>query len=360
MAGRDIGAIEPVGGNRGAQNAAPVRQAQAQAPQGGTANRAQDGAPQTQDGGRNEETRERGERPPAEGVELSDNARAQLQADENPQVEENRQAEEQQENPEDEKLKQLADDLQRKAQELEAELARPKEERDQNKIQGLLRDIQGLQQEFDNLTGVARNPIGNAAQNTAPAGGGGVGNAGGGGGGFAPPLLGNPYGGGAGAMGGGFPGGGGAGAMGGGAPMAGGQQPAPPANPNVQIPDFGKNPSKAEINTMLEAASKKHGIPPNILKAVAWQESTWNPKALSFDGQHGKGVMQIDDRFHEFAKTPDVFDPKKNIEYGANYLSNLYKETGSWTAALKRYNGGSSYPPKILALAERQPWQQYV
>ena len=107
---------------------------------------------------------------------------------------------------------------------------------------------------------------------------------------------------------------------------------------------------------MLDAASQKYGIPPNVLKAVAWQESKWNAKALSFDGQHGKGVMQIDDRFHQFARTPDVFDPAKNIDYGAKYLSDLYQKTGSWSAALKRYNGGSDYPPKVLALAQQQPW----
>lgn len=132
------------------------------------------------------------------------------------------------------------------------------------------------------------------------------------------------------------------------------------ANPNKEIPDFGKNPNKAEIGKMLDASSEKYGIPPNVLKAVAWQESTWNPDAKSFDGQHGKGVMQIDDRFHEFARTPDVWDPKKNIEYGSKYLKSLYDQTGDWNAALKRYNGGSDYPPKIMALAQQQPWTQYA
>jgi soluble lytic murein transglycosylase-like protein len=111
---------------------------------------------------------------------------------------------------------------------------------------------------------------------------------------------------------------------------------------------------------MLDAASDKYGIPPNILKAVAWKESRWRPGALSFDGQHGKGVMQIDDRFHQFAKTQDVFDPAKNIDYGAKYLADLYEKTGSWSAALKRYNGGSDYPPKVLALAEQRPWKRYT
>ncbi len=108
---------------------------------------------------------------------------------------------------------------------------------------------------------------------------------------------------------------------------------------------------------VLDAASQKYDIPPDILKAVAWQESTWNPLARSFDEEHGKGVMQIDDRFHEFAKTRDVWDPVKNIDYGARYLSDLYRETGSWEGALKRYNGGDDYPPKVLGLSQQQPWK---
>jgi len=145
---------------------------------------------------------------------------------------------------------------------------------------------------------------------------------------------------------------------GGATPGAAGNQAAP-AQGNTQIPSYGANPSKPQIGQQLSAAAKKYGIPENILKAVAWQESTWNARALSFDGQHGKGVMQIDDRYHAFAKTPEVFDSAKNIDYGAKYLADLYKKTGSWSAALKRYNGGSSYPPKILALADKQPWKQY-
>jgi hypothetical protein len=133
-----------------------------------------------------------------------------------------------------------------------------------------------------------------------------------------------------------------------------------PANPNTEIPDFGKNANKKEIGTMLDAASEKYGIPPNILKAVAWQESGWKPDALSFDGQHGKGVMQIDDRFHQFARTQDVFDPKKNIDYGAKYLASLKDKYGSWNEALHHYNGGSTYAGKINNLAQQQPWTKYT
>jgi soluble lytic murein transglycosylase-like protein len=118
--------------------------------------------------------------------------------------------------------------------------------------------------------------------------------------------------------------------------------------------------SKAKIGQLLERGAQKYGIPTNILKAVAYQESGWRANAKSFDGHHGKGVMQIDDRYHQFAKTAAVWDPAQNIDYGARYLKGLYNKTGSWARALKRYNGGSSYPPKIMALTRSQPWRRWA
>lgn len=115
---------------------------------------------------------------------------------------------------------------------------------------------------------------------------------------------------------------------------------------------------KAQIERLLVAAAQKYGIPPDILKAVAWQESRWNPRATSFDGGHGKGVMQIDDRFHEFAKTPQVFDAAANIDYGARFLKEKYDETGTWEKAMERYNGGSDYPPIVMAHVRNRPWSQ--
>lgn len=137
---------------------------------------------------------------------------------------------------------------------------------------------------------------------------------------------------------------------------AGGMEP----DPSVGIPRCGSDPSRAQVGQMLDCAAHKYGIPPNILKAVAWQESSWRANASSFDGGHGKGIMQIDDRSHAFARTPEVWNASDNINYGAHYLRHLYDETGSWGAALKRYNGGSSYPPKIFAEAQSQPWTRYT
>ncbi|MBI3925965.1 MAG: transglycosylase SLT domain-containing protein [Armatimonadetes bacterium] len=141
-----------------------------------------------------------------------------------------------------------------------------------------------------------------------------------------------------------------------------GNEPAGAQGPSGsgEIPNYGSNPSRTQIGDQLDETAARYGIDPNMLRAVAWQESTWRADASSFDGGHGKGVMQIDDRYHAFARGDAVWDPAANIDYGAKYLRDLYNQTGSWDRALLRYNGGSSYPGKIRAHMANQPWTAYV
>lgn len=271
------------------------------------------------------------------------------------------QAEQEKRRQEEEEKKQAEiDALMAEIEQTKQQIETARHQKDGPRVEQLTHQLEGLEVR---LGGLVDGVQGNAGAHGAPAAGHDT-----------PDLIPRPPGGvarggrnlGGGNIGGGVPFRGGLGGFNpalqgtGGGPRGMGGNHAPAANPNVQIPDFGPKASKAQVGQMLDAASEKYGIPANILKAVAWQESGWNQKALSFDGQHGKGVMQIDDRFHAFARTSDVFDPAKNIDYGAKYLKDLYEKTGSWAGALKRYNGGSDYPPKVLALAEKQPWAQYT
>lgn len=315
---------QPVAAIDGAKAAAAPAQAAATAP-AKTAQGDRDAAPAKQEAAQAQNA-------PNEGVNLTPDAQREL---------EEKKLEEQK------KLQEQIEQLQQQIDDTKNQLEQAQKTGDKNRVAQLTNQLQGLEEQMGGLIDQAN---GGGHQGPAAAGQGG------------PNLIPPPAGGGARAAGGGgfnpyaF------GNMG----MAGGRGGlnagnfAPPSDPNVKIPDYGKGANKAQVGEMLDAASKKYGIPPNILKAVAWQESGWNSKALSFDGHHGKGVMQIDDRFHQFARTEDVFDPAKNIDYGAKYLASLYKDTGSWQGALKRYNGGSDYPPKVLALAEQQPWQKYA
>lgn len=96
----------------------------------------------------------------------------------------------------------------------------------------------------------------------------------------------------------------------------------------------------------IAAAAGKHGLDPNLLAAVAAQE-TGGPDSNSGrnvvgDGGHGHGVFQIDDRWHAFAATPSAMDPGKNADYAAGMLAGLLKQYGGNVhEALSAYNSGS-------------------
>ncbi|HEY3674889.1 MAG TPA: transglycosylase SLT domain-containing protein [Candidatus Tumulicola sp.] len=92
-------------------------------------------------------------------------------------------------------------------------------------------------------------------------------------------------------------------------------------------------------------AARKHGLDPELLAAVAAQE-TGGPGSnagsnIVGDGGHGRGVFQIDDRWHDFAKTADAMDPEKNADYAAGMISGLlHRFGGNVHEALSAYNAG--------------------
>lgn len=96
----------------------------------------------------------------------------------------------------------------------------------------------------------------------------------------------------------------------------------------------------------IASAARRHGLDPELLAAVAAQE-TGGPgsnagRNVVGDGGHGRGLFQIDDRWHAFASTPAAMDPAKNADYAAGMLSGLLKQYGGNVhEALSAYNSGS-------------------
>lgn len=98
----------------------------------------------------------------------------------------------------------------------------------------------------------------------------------------------------------------------------------------------------------IATAAQKYGVDPKLLAAVAAQE-TGGPGANGGhnevgDGGHGRGVFQIDDRWHDFAKTSAAMDPAQNADYAAGMLSGLLKRyNGNVREALSAYNAGDPH-----------------
>ncbi len=138
----------------------------------------------------------------------------------------------------------------------------------------------------------------------------------------------------------------------------------PQANPGQQIQSFGPQPNKQQIGNMLEQAAQKYGIPPEILKAIAFKESRWNPNAVG-DGGQSHGMMQIYSRAHpDYNVARGQQDPSYNIEYAAQMLRGLYDRTGNWQTAVMRYNGSGpmarAYANDVFSnILPNQPWRQF-
>jgi hypothetical protein len=109
-------------------------------------------------------------------------------------------------------------------------------------------------------------------------------------------------------------------------------------------------PVPVAFGAQIAAAASRHGLDPRLLAAVAAQE-TGGPGADSGrnvvgDGGHGRGLFQIDDRWHAFARDPAAMDPARNADYAAGLLqSNLRRYGGDVKAALSAYNTGSPSAP---------------
>ncbi len=126
------------------------------------------------------------------------------------------------------------------------------------------------------------------------------------------------------------------------------------------------NPSSAEIRALLYDAAVAHDIPPKILYAIAWQESTWRQFDANGDpligGDGGVGIMQVTSVPLGTDVTRLRTDIAYNIDVGAGildekwgYAPSVFSVIGGgdrrcyedWFFAVWAYNGltpGNPYP----------------
>lgn len=93
-------------------------------------------------------------------------------------------------------------------------------------------------------------------------------------------------------------------------------------------------------------AARTYGIPLPVLLAVGSRETQLGSDSFVLannwtgrDG-HGKGIMQIDDRYHMIARLTEPDNHRVLIPYGAKYLKELKDQFGSLRPALSAYNAG--------------------
>jgi len=96
-----------------------------------------------------------------------------------------------------------------------------------------------------------------------------------------------------------------------------------------------------ELEAMIAAAATRHGIRPELLRALVQHESGFDPNAVG-DGGRARGLCQLHPEACSDvgANWLHMFNPAANLDAGASYLAVMLDEFESERTGLAAYNGG--------------------
>lgn len=119
------------------------------------------------------------------------------------------------------------------------------------------------------------------------------------------------------------------------------------------------NASTTTMDDIFNKASETYNVPVALLKAIAKQESNFDPNATSSSG--AQGVMQLMPATAASLGVTNAYDPEQNIMGGAKYIIQLLdKYDGDTTLALAAYNAGMGNVAKYGGVPPFKETQNYV
>ena len=105
------------------------------------------------------------------------------------------------------------------------------------------------------------------------------------------------------------------------------------------------------------SAAMRHGVPVGLFLRLVQQESAWNPRAVSHKG--AIGLAQLMPGTASYLGV-NPYDPSENLDGGARYLAEQYRNFGTWRLALAAYNAGPGAVEEHNGIPPYRETQEYV